>query len=190
VRRIAGSWAARDRHGRGRCAGRSRAGRGRVSRRTVVCQVAVGGQQLAVVDDRAGEAVSAEEVSATAVHAVVVSRGLRVQTLQCFRKACVRNLDERLIVVAHQDIGEQLESVFPEREAEPLHEVAAIVVDLRRANHSARVEKRSPRRSGASHRPRSRAASARAGSLRSDPQRLFRCRSRVVEVRRRIESRL
>lgn len=40
-----------------------------------------------------------------------------------------RDLDEGVIVVPHQDIGEQLDAVFPERQAQPLDEVAAIVVD-------------------------------------------------------------
>lgn len=56
--------------------------------------------------------VGAEEMGAAAVDAVVVGRVFGVQPLQCLRQSCVRDVDKRVVVVAHQNVGEELDSVF------------------------------------------------------------------------------
>lgn len=94
----------------------------------VACEVPVHGEQFAVVADSAGEAVGAEEVCPASMRAVVVARVSTVQPLQCFRQSRVGDLDERVVVVSHEDVGEQFDATRPEGRAEPLDEVDPVAV--------------------------------------------------------------
>src|SRR5262249_35244067 len=70
-------------------------------------QIAARGDELPIAGDLARHRMSAEEVCAATVAAVVPTRVLSVQALQRNRKARVSNPDEGGVMAPHQHVREQ-----------------------------------------------------------------------------------
>jgi hypothetical protein len=91
-------------------------------------EIAGGGEQVFVARDFAGQEVGAEKMRAAAVHAVVVARVRRVELLERQGDARIRRLEDEVIVVRHEGVGDKLKLVSSERARELSEKGAAIVV--------------------------------------------------------------
>jgi hypothetical protein len=94
----------------------------------VPCQVAAGTDQVLVAFDFARQRMRPEKVSAAVVAVVQVARVGGVEPLQRARDALVRDAQGEVVVVAHQDVGEEPEPEALADDRDPVEEVLAVLI--------------------------------------------------------------
>ncbi|HEY1563989.1 MAG TPA: hypothetical protein VGF72_04820 [Gaiellaceae bacterium] len=96
----------------------------------VAGDVAVSPNEIVVVFDSAGQRVGAEEVRRTSVANVVLARVAAVESLQAACYPRVRRVDQKMVMVRHQDVRHHAESERREGRRQMVEEGVSIdVVD-------------------------------------------------------------